>query len=105
MSGQHCTVCAVDHGQVYDPPIPCEVCEAYAQAEEYYEPQIAALTAERDRLLDLIEALADPDPCRLDHHGGCQAHGYLSLEPGEVCPVEQAKRILAIRAGGGDDGY
>lgn len=26
------------------------------------------------------------EPCRFDHHGGCQAHGYLSLEPGERCP-------------------
>lgn len=49
------------------------------------------LTAPRD----LLESLVDPDMCWFDHHGGCQAHGYLGLEPGEVCPQEQLKAILA----------
>jgi hypothetical protein len=49
---------------------------------------------ERD-YLSVLADLVDPDPCWFDHHGGCQAHGYLSLEPGEKCPHEQAKRLLA----------
>lgn len=43
----------------------------------------------------LLRDLADPDPCVHDHHGGCQAHGYLSLEPGERCPHAEAKELLA----------
>jgi hypothetical protein len=57
---------------------------------------LAAVLAivERD-YLSVLADLVDPDPCWFDHHGGCQAHGYLSLEPGELCPHEQAKRLLA----------
>jgi hypothetical protein len=44
---------------------------------------------------DLLESLVDDDPCWFDHNGGCQAHGYLALEPGEVCPQEELKRLLA----------
>ena len=46
-------------------------------------------------LVALIGDLADEDPCYFDHHGGCQAHGYLSLQPGEVCPQEEAKDVIA----------
>ena len=40
----------------------------------------------------LIRDLTDPDDCWFDHHGGCQAHGYLSLEPGQTCPQHDAKQ-------------
>lgn len=49
---------------------------------------------ERGKLLNLIESLTDPDDCSFDHHGGCQAHGYLSLEPGEKCPQAEAKELI-----------
>lgn len=39
----------------------------------------------------LVSDLTDPDGCSYDHHGGCQAHGYLSLKPGELCPQLEAK--------------
>jgi hypothetical protein len=39
----------------------------------------------------LVSALTDPDDCSFDHHGGCQAHGYLDLQPGELCPQLEAK--------------
>lgn len=39
----------------------------------------------------LVAALTDPDDCHFDHHGGCQAHGYLDLKPGEMCPQLEAK--------------
>lgn len=44
---------------------------------------------------DLLDSMIDPDPCWFDHHGGCQAHGYLSLEPGEVCPQADLKSLLS----------
>lgn len=43
----------------------------------------------------LLESLLDEDPCWFDHHGGCQGHGYLSLQPGEVCPQAELKTLLA----------
>ncbi len=49
----------------------------------------------RADLLRLISDLLDSDDCWFDHHGGCQAHGYLSLEPGEQCPHAEAKALLA----------
>jgi hypothetical protein len=42
----------------------------------------------------LLEDLIDEDDCWFDHNGGCQAHMYLSLRPGELCPQEEAKRVL-----------
>ena len=52
---------------------------------------------ERSEAADRIEALeaaladlVDDEPCRLDHHGGCQAHGF--LEP--PCGVATALVLL-----------
>ncbi|MUN41485.1 hypothetical protein [Actinomadura litoris] len=59
-------------------------------------PHQARLQAEadRDRAHNLIRDLLDPDACHLDHHGGCQAHGY-TLAPGERCPQSEAKELVA----------
>lgn len=43
---------------------------------------------------EFLESFVDEDPCWFDHHGGCQAHGYLSLEHGELCPQAELKAIL-----------
>lgn len=45
-------------------------------------------------LLQLLEDLRDPDECSFDHHGGCQAHGYLSLEHGERCPQSLLAELI-----------
>jgi hypothetical protein len=45
-------------------------------------------------MLEILADLVDPDDCNFDHHGGCQAHTFLSLEPGEICPQQAAKDIL-----------
>lgn len=45
--------------------------------------------------LRLLSELTDPDPCWFDHHGGCQAHGFISLQPGETCPHQDAKEFVA----------
>lgn len=44
---------------------------------------------------DLLDSLVDGDDCWFDHNGGCQAHGYLTLEQGEICPQKELKDILA----------
>lgn len=46
----------------------------------------------------MIRDMADPEECWFDHHGGCQAHGYLSLEPGEKCPQAEAKEWIQQNA-------
>lgn len=48
-----------------------------------------------DQVKQLLRDMTDPDDCWFDHHGGCQAHGYLSLQPGETCPHAEAKELLA----------
>ena len=48
-----------------------------------------------DQVKQLLRDMTDPDNCWFDHHGGCQAHGYLSLQPGEKCPHAEAKELLA----------
>jgi hypothetical protein len=49
---------------------------------------------EREKVTQLLADLVDPDDCWFDHNGGCQVHGYISLQPGELCPHEEAKRLL-----------
>lgn len=41
----------------------------------------------------IIRHLVDEDECDFDHHGGCQAHGYLS----GPCMVKEAKEFLRKR--------
>ena len=36
---------------------------------------LEAVIAPLEKLLDALDLSVDPDPCDLDHHGLCQAHG------------------------------
>lgn len=48
---------------------------------------------ERDALLGIVRDLVDPSECRWDHHGYCQAHGWLDdIE----CPHARAKKLLPV---------
>jgi hypothetical protein len=51
--------------------------------------RIEALTAENEWLKELLRRNIDDEPCRLDHHGYCQAH-YLE----EDCSVAAALAAL-----------
>jgi len=67
------------------------------------EEQTERLQHEIEKLKYLIRDLSDNEPCWFDHHGGCQAHGYLSLKPGEKCPMGEANAIAqALASGGGE---
>lgn len=57
------------------------------------------LVQEVKELRSLVRDFLDPDPCWFDHHGGCQAHGYLDLEPGELCPQAVLKQMLEADRG------
>jgi hypothetical protein len=48
--------------------------------------------------MTLLRALEDGEPCWFDHHGGCQAHGFLGLQPGEKCPNGAARELLEATA-------
>ncbi|QHJ86414.1 hypothetical protein SEA_KUWABARA_78 [Gordonia phage Kuwabara] len=48
---------------------------------------------EVDGLRSLLGNFVDDEPCRLDHHSGCQAHGFTELD-GFECPVSAARRAL-----------
>lgn len=50
-----------------------------------------ALEQENAELRALVADLADPDPCHLDHHGYCQAHGWFTTDP--ACPAARARAI------------
>lgn len=57
--------------------------------------ELEAVLEERNgKLRPLIGAFTDPDECWFDHNGGCQAHGYISLRPGEQCPHRESKDWL-----------
>ena len=47
-----------------------------------------------EELVSVLGDIVDETPCRFDHHGGCQEHGYLSLENGEECPQGRAQRLI-----------
>lgn len=59
--------------------------------------QVAAylrdLHAKNAELVQLIDDLRDPDPCWYDHHGYCQAHGWMDTEP--RCPDARAADLFA----------
>lgn len=65
------------------------------QATDYVRPWMHSMAHELIQLRQLLRDFTDPDECWFDHHGGCQAHGYLSLEPGELCPHAEAKQLIA----------
>lgn len=68
---------------------------ARIQAEERFDQWIAEHDAEvKAPFLALLRDLVDEDDCWFDHGGGCQAHGYISLKPGELCPNAEAKQLL-----------
>ena len=86
------------------PAPPIEVLRAAREwAEQHRHPQpddrmlaIVYAAGRRQAAADiqqLIVDLTDEDPCRFDHHGYCQAHGWMATDP--RCPHARAKELLA----------
>lgn len=76
--------------------------EQTRSAQDRWEVAGDAIRAELDRLskgrtalLRLLGRFAELTACTFDNGGGCQAHGVLSLGPGEQCPHAEAKALLA----------
>lgn len=77
-----------------DPPT-WDAYHAASRAVEKHRARADAAEEQLRKALTLIGDLVDADDCWFDHHGGCQAHGYLSLGEGEKCPQQEAKELLA----------
>lgn len=45
-----------------------------------------------DQAISIIKDLIDDEPCRFDHHGYCQSHGWMATWP--PCPQKRAKEFL-----------
>lgn len=76
--------------------------ETYQAAAEHAAGEIVEKAWVDDALIvsrDLLESLVDSDACWFDHHGGCQGHGYLSLQPGEICPQMELRQLLSANGG------
>jgi hypothetical protein len=61
--------------------------ERLAKSRSEERPDAHATTLEK-----LLVDLVDPDPCRLDHHGFCQAHGWFTND--RACPHMRARDLL-----------
>src|ERR1700738_936703 len=68
-----------------DKPLLREARECEWQSLADYQAKLKTIQA-------LLRELTDPDPCSLDHHGYCEAHGYFETEP--KCPHARAKDLI-----------
>lgn len=71
--------------------------EQLAGKERLIEGQrkiIRKLRAQEWQARKLARELADPAPCRLDHHGCCQEHSWMSSDP---CPHGKAWQFRQVR--------
>ena len=55
-------------------------------------PGVENLVKELRTALWIIKDLIDPDSCRFDHHGYCQAHSWFNTHP--RCPHARGKDLL-----------
>lgn len=88
-----CGLCGAGDGGY--PCLTLEHIDAAIAAHRKQAERIAALEQEREQLAALLPCLVDDEVCWFDHHGGCQAHCYLSLQPGEKCPQQELKEVIA----------
>lgn len=75
-------------GQFIVPPR-VKVCEALEKILGSNEPDKAYLRM--CQLVDAAKAMLDNEPCRLDHHGNCQAHNL-----GNPCEQKRLRDVLAM---------
>lgn len=72
----------------------------HADAQPYHDSGFMARAREDvpfllDRVAELeglVRDLTDPDPCHFDHHGYCQAHGWMDTDP--ACPHGRAHALF-----------
>lgn len=91
--GDYGWVCSGPNWPAYD--VDSDQGQADAEFIAHARTDVPALLATLTTALRLVWDMTDDGECWLDHHGGCQAHAYLSLGPGEKCPHAEAKELLA----------
>ncbi len=84
--------CQVMVSQVGAPGPPAGYEQCPCTAVRILTPEIRTWLEWARRVAAIIPDLLDEEPCHFDHHGGCQAHGYLDLK-GERCPMAQGKGL------------
>jgi hypothetical protein len=67
-------------------------CRNQRRSAERAEADLAAARQQLDQVRELVDDLTDPDGCYYDHHGYCQAHGWMETDP--ACPQLRAKLWL-----------
>ena len=75
---------------------PDYLCHPKCVAQDALAEQLEARKEDTDEILQLrilLKDLVDDDPCTFDHHGYCQAHGWMSTD--SLCPHARAKYYLA----------
>lgn len=70
-----------------------DTAESADAAAGSYAGRAERVERQRDQLAALVRDFLDPDPCQLDHHGYCQAHGW--AHDGWHCPHARAREALA----------
>ncbi|WP_433078920.1 hypothetical protein ACQP1P_38705 [Dactylosporangium sp. CA-052675] len=89
-SVRQCELCGWIDFDDLDEQVRVHVAEGLRQATE---------GEDRAVLLRFAREYVDPGECSFDHHGGCQAHGWLSPRPGEQCPNAEVRALLARLVG------
>lgn len=69
------------------------VAQAVADTQRQIESAVSDERRRIEEALELLRELIDPDVCWFDHHGYCQAHGWLTNDG--QCPHARAKQLLA----------
>ncbi|MFF0328757.1 hypothetical protein ACFYTU_49115 [Nonomuraea angiospora] len=97
----------MDADDLVVPIVLAVIAEVNRRVEEVhgkFDERVLAIAGQMVIPVELLEALTDSEECWFDQHGGCQAHGYLSLEPGERCPQAEARELLAAVTAENEDG-
>jgi hypothetical protein len=100
MNEERCPVCDKMLDRVAENTLECPGCRCQFHPQHVAlarATRAAELAAAVKPLLALISDLYDREPCRFDHHGYCQTHGWMETDP--KCPHYRALLIPPATAG------
>ena len=69
----------------------------YIKWRRYCKKAKLDLETFKKQTIELLQDLEDSEPCELDHHGNCQAHGWVDTKefpPWRECPQKRLKECL-----------
>ena len=65
-----------------------------SKSGNYWAGKCLMLLDRLDEAISLLGEHVDDEPCWFDHHGYCQAHGWLTDE--DRCPHARGREFLAL---------